>query len=160
VRPECFSKFRSLLPDRLHVHGKFHNTEKLTCKNIFRKILGITPEYSKGDKAIAWAFLIYSFIYQFTIVFLIVLIWNVISPWSVEWWSKYFFIVQLVIPGILAFITAIWYGIGGVRDLIRLFRDLELRKVNHLDNGMVDGSMSLADKTELEAVDADQKTAE
>ena len=99
------------------------------------------------------------FIYQFFIIFVLVLVWNAFSPWPLEWWSKYFFIIQLVIPGFLALITTFWYGIGGIKDLIQLFKDLEKRKVNHLDNGMVDGNMSLADKAELEAVDS-EKSAE
>ena len=48
----------------------------------------------------------------------------------------------------------VWVGVGGVRDLFRLFRDLESRtSVNDLDNGVVEGHISLADKVELEAVD-------
>ena len=37
--------------------------------------------------------------------------------------------------------------IGGIIDLRQLFRDLAARtQVNDLDNGMVDGHVSLADK--------------
>ena len=151
---EPFNLDRMLHRGKYNLDGENKDTEKLSLKNALRKILGITPEYTTGDKAIAWAFFVYSFIYQFIIIFLVVLVWNIVTPWPVEWWSKYFFIVQLLIPGILAFITTFWYGIGGIKDLIQLFRDLEKRKINHLDNGMVDGNMSLADKTELEAIDA------
>ena len=37
-------------------------------------------------------------------------------------------------------------GIGGAIDLFRLFRDLEKRVANPLDNGWVEGHVSLSDK--------------
>jgi hypothetical protein len=155
---EPFNLDRMLHRGKYNLDGENKDTEKLTFKNALRKIIGITPEYTKGDKAIAWGFFIYSFVYQFLLVFLLVLVWNSISRWPLEWWSHYFFIVQLVVPGILALLTTFWFGYGGIKDLIQLFRDLETRTVNHLDNGTVDGHVSLADKAELEAMD--EKTDE
>ncbi|MBE6375131.1 MAG: sodium:panthothenate symporter [Lentisphaerae bacterium] len=154
---EPFNLDRMLHRGKYNLDGENKDEEKLTFKNAFRKILGITPEYDKGDKAIAWAFFIYSFVYQFIILFVLVLVWNWIAPWPIEWWSNYFYIVQLVVPGILALITTFWYGYGGIRDLFRLFKDLKDRIVNPLDNGAVSGNMSLADKAQLEALDKDRK---
>ena len=68
-------------------------------------------------------------------------------------WSNYFLVTVLVVPGIMAAITAVWFGIGGPIDLWRMFRRLESRKINVLDDGRVEGNMSWADKAELEAVD-------
>jgi len=156
---EPFNLDRMLHRGKYNLDGENKDTEKLTFKNALRKLIGITPEYTKGDKAIAWGFFIYSFVYQFGIIFLLVLIWNCIPgcAWPIEWWSKYFFIVQLVVPGILAAATTLWFGYGGIKDLIQLFRDLETRTVNHLDNGTVDGHVSLADKAELEAVEKNEQ---
>ena len=42
--------------------------------------------------------------------------------------------------------TTVWFTIGSILDIRRLFRDLEARKRDALDNGMVDGHVSLADK--------------
>lgn len=33
--------------------------------------------------------------------------------------------MQLAVPGTMAFASIFWFGIGGVRDLKSLFRDLE-----------------------------------
>ena len=53
----------------------------------------------------------------------------------------------------MAAITAVWFGIGGAIDLRRMFRDLATREINELDDGRVEGNMSLADKAQLEAIE-------
>ncbi|MBO5765511.1 MAG: sodium:panthothenate symporter, partial [Lentisphaeria bacterium] len=129
-----------------------------TWKNLYNKLVGITPEYTTGDKFIAWGYVGYTFGYRFGLTFVVTAIWNAISPWPIEYWAMYFLVVFLVIPGIMAAITAVWFGIGGVIDLRRMFYDLEHREVNHLDNGMVVNNMSLADKAAFEKMD--EKKAE
>ena len=124
-----------------------------TFRNVFQKLIGITPEYSTGDKVIAWSYFCYSFIYRFGLTFVGVVIWNVISPWPAEYWGWYFFVVFIAVQIVNACITTFWFAIGGFIDMRQLFRDLESRVINHLDNGRVEGNMSLADKEALEAVD-------
>ena len=154
---EPFNLDRMLHRGKYNIDGVNKAREPWTLKNVFAKIIGITPEFTTGDKVIAWSFFGFSFVYHFLFTFVAVLIWNAFSPWPIEWWGHYFFIVQLLIPGIVAAISTFWFGIGGVIDLRKLFRDLSARKVNHQDNGVVDGNMSLADKAELEAVDSEKK---
>jgi hypothetical protein len=131
---------------------------KWTLKNVFSKLIGITPAYTKGDRVIAYALFSYSFIYRFCILFLAVLVWNTFSRWKPLWWSNYFFVTLLLVPCTVAAITAVWYGVGGFLNLLQLFRDLKLRVVNPLDNGRVEGNMSLADKAQLEKIDSEEKT--
>ena len=60
----------------------------------------------------------------------------------------------MIIPGIVAAITTVWFTFGGVKDMIRLFRDLKNRKeVDDLDNGRVEGNVSLSDKKAFEAIE-------
>jgi Na+/proline symporter len=129
---------------------------KWSVKNVFARLLGITSEYSKGDKVIAWSVFSYSIIYQFFISVVVVLVWNAFYTWPVEWWGYYFLITFLVIPAICAAITTVWFGICGTRDMFRLFKDLENRVNDPLDNGMVDGHVSLADKAKMEALDKEK----
>lgn len=119
-------------------------------RTVFSKLIGITKEYTAGDKVIAWSVFLYSFIFRFLCAFLIVIIWNAVSPWPLGWWSKYMFIVCIAIPGVTAIFATVWFGIGGIIDLRRLFRDLKERVNNPLDNGRVDGHVSIADKAQFE----------
>ena len=150
---KLFNLDRMLHRGKYAVDGEVKTQMRWTFKNVFSKLIGITPEYTLGDKIIAWGIFSYSIIYQFGLAFLMVLIWNSVSPWPANWWGVYFMIIMLIVPGIMGAITAVWFGIGGVVDLVRLFRDLKTRVVNPLDDGRVEGNMSLADKAQLEAVD-------
>jgi len=129
-----------------------------TVRNVFSKLVGITPEYTRGDKIIAWSVVGYAIIYQMFFCFFGVLIWNLISPWPIEWWSTYFFITSLCVTGIIGIISTFWFLIGGIIDMRRLFRDLATRVDNPLDDGRVEGHVSLADKALFEAKTHDKQS--
>ena len=129
--------------DKLLHRGKYNienkNEEKLkwTWKTFLVKIIGITPEYSRGDRIIAWSVFIYSFIYAFLLMFAGVVIWNWISPWPVKWWGYYYFIHMLVAGSVIGAVSTVWFTWGGIRDMLRMFRDLAARKADPDDNGVV-----------------------
>ena len=147
--------------ERMLHRGKYNldhlNQEKSAwnLKTVFGKLIGITPEYSFWDQVVAYSIFGYSIVYQFIGTFVAIVIWNLFQKWPLEWWSGYFLVTSLVVPGIITVIVTFWFGIGSVKDMIQLFRDLKTRKINFLDDGRVEGNMSLADKAELEALDAD-----
>ena len=113
----------------------------------------ITPEYTRGDRIIARSVFVYSFIYKFFVAFVLVVVWNMITPWPIEWWGHYFLVTFLVIPGIAAAITCVWFTAGSSRDLIYLYRDLKNRVVDHLDNGMVEGHVAISEKAKFEKLE-------
>ena len=117
--------------------GHIVERQSWTLRNVFAKLLSITPDYTRGDKVIAWSVFIYSFIYQLGLTFIAVVIWNAISPWPNEWWSNYYYIAYLLVPGIVGVISTVWFSIGGTVDIIRLFKDLAARTVDTSDNGQV-----------------------
>ncbi len=129
--------------DKMLHRGKYNDTGKpdvrfhLTLRGFFSQIIGITSEYTKGDKVIAYSVFAYSFIYNFCISFVLVNIWNLFSPWSIKAWSIFALVHYLVIPCIIGFISTVWFGIGGVVDTIRLFKDLENRNTDNDDNGQI-----------------------
>ena len=161
---EPFNLDRMLHRGKYAVEGEKKIHMSWTVKNVFSKLIGITPEYSKGDRIIARSVFAYSFIYKFFIAFLLVVIWNMFTPWEPEWWGHYFLITQLLIPGVAATITCVWFTAGSSRDLVYLFRDLKNRVANPLDNGMVDGHVAISEKARFgkleqeQAENADEKT--
>ena len=155
---EPFNLDRMLHRGKYNLDGENKTREPWTVKTVFKKIIGITPEYTLGDKITAWVYFVYMFIYGFVLAFVAVVIWNKYSPWPIEWWGHYFLITSMVVPGIISFVVLFWMGWGGCRDLKQLFSDLKKSKANDLDNGLVSGNMSLADKAELEAVDAEKES--
>lgn len=140
---------RMLHRGKYSVDGEKHIKSPWTMKNLFNKLITITPDYTRGDKIIAWAVFGYSVVYTSIIAFLGVLVWNLISPWPLEWWSDYFLITVLVIPGIVAAISTVWFTIGGIIDARRLFSDLAKRVDNPLDDGRVQGHVSLMEVDKL-----------
>ena len=150
---KLFNLERMLHRGKYSLDGEEKKQMKWSFRTVFAKLVGITPEYSKGDRIIAWGIFSYSIVYQFLLAFVLVFAWNCFYRWPAGWWSAYFFVTLLAVPAVLAAITTVWFGIGGVIDLRRLFRDLKTRIVNPLDDGRVENSMSLVDKAELEAVD-------
>jgi hypothetical protein len=154
---EPFNLDRMLHRGIYDTEGKAALKTPWTVRNVFSKLIGITPEYSKGDRIIAWSVFIYSFVYQLGVCFLLVLIWNIISPWPAIWWSHYFYITSILVSAVIGIVSTVWFLTGGIIDLRRLFRDLADRKANPLDNGMVAGHVSLADQKAFESLDEKKK---
>ena len=133
-----------------NVDKPLENRTSWTWKNVYTLFIGITPEYSKGDKIIAWSVFFYSIVWQFLITFVGVVIWNIFKPWPTEWWSKYFLITVVVVGIIVGVVSTVWFIWGGIVDIRRLFIDLSKRKDNPLDDGWVEKNVSIVDKPERE----------
>ncbi len=107
------------------------------------KLLGFTPEYTRGDRILAISVLAWSG-YNF-LFFAVEAIWNLIPGcrWSEVTWFKIWQYYTVPLNLILAIVTTIWFTWGGVRDLKRLFQGLREDFLNaknnqdNTDNGMV-----------------------
>ena len=68
-------------------------------------------------------------------------------------------VTNIVVPCLVGVVSTFWFGICSTRDLLRLFRDLEEREksgggLNALDDGRVEGHVSLADAAEVARVES------
>jgi len=89
----------------------------------WNKLAGITKEYSKGDRILAWSVTIWTF-YNF-LFFVTELVWNLISPWTENTWINIFFYYTLPMNLLVGVVTTIWFTWGSTRDLCRLFKALK-----------------------------------
>lgn len=149
---EPFNLDRMLHRGEYNIDHTFKTATNWNLHHLLRLFAGITPMHTAGDKFISWALVIYSYVYLFLGCFVTVAVWNAISPWPKSWWSNYFLIVFLIVPSIMAAITAVWFAIGGVVDMRRLFYDLKHRDADVLDNGMVKDGVSIADYDEFDKI--------
>ncbi|MGI5869422.1 MAG: sodium:solute symporter family transporter [Kiritimatiellia bacterium] len=104
--------------------------------SILSRLVGITNEYTTGDRIIAWSVFIYTIGYRFILTFVVVWIWNVVSPWPKAWWGTYYYVTSLIIPMLIGIVSTVWFMWGGIKDLFQLFRDLDARVIDTTDNGM------------------------
>ena len=131
---------------------------------LVQRVLGIDGNYTRGDKALAWSVFLYSFGWGFCLCFLGNVAWHFLGAKGIlpaqpeSWWGIWFFIGSLCIACVIGVVSTFWFGICSTRDLIRLFRDLEAREqagggLNALDDGRVEGHVSLADAAEIERIE-------
>jgi len=132
--------------DRMLHRGKYAIKEdyrEVTEKpKLIFKLLGISKEFTKGDKITYFVITAISLFWFFT--FLIGTILYSIFGASDDTWAKWW-IFRISFSAIIAFITTIWFLCGGIKDLAYLFRTLKTTKENNLDDGTVIGHHNAAD---------------
>ena len=115
---------------------------------VFSKLIGIDSNYTRGDKILAWSVFLWSFGWGFLLCFVGIVIWNSIYQWPNHWWAINFHITMLLVPGIVAVVSTIWFSIGGTVDLCRLFKRLKEKEDDYLDDGRVVKPVSAEDLPE------------
>ena len=58
--------------------------------------------------------------------------WLTDGFWENFWWTK-----LILITGVLGTICTVWITFGGLRDALRLVRDLKAEKIDEADDGSV-----------------------
>jgi solute:Na+ symporter, SSS family len=101
----------------------------------WKAILGIDEHFTRGDKIISIA--LFCWTMSWFTVFVIVTIWNLFHIWPDRWWANYWFYAGVMLPIVLGSVTSVWFTIGGVNDLRKLFRSLKVLHRNVHDDGTV-----------------------
>ncbi len=109
----------------------------------WRVLLGITSEYTKGDRILAWSVFLYTML-QFGL-FVFVAVSNLVWRWPREYFFLYWKYVTVVQSLLVGLISTIWFTWGGARGMWRLFRRLDAIQRDALDDGRVVGHDSTAD---------------
>jgi SSS family solute:Na+ symporter len=127
-----YAKTSTLVGDaKIEHHGKVGWT----------RFIGIDDNFSVGDKWVAYSVAGWS-LFWFA-AFIVVLIWNLIWPWSNEGWASYSHFTGISLPVFFAVVTGVWFTWGGLKDMRALFKRLDNQKINALDDGTVVGHMNL-----------------
>ena len=71
------------------------------------------------------------------VVFVVISVWNIIHIWPDQWWSNYWFYASVVVPIVLGSVTSVWFTIGGLTDLRKLFKRLRVLQRDSHDDGRV-----------------------
>ena len=98
-------------------------------------IIGIDKQFTRGDKVISASIFSWSMFWWF--VFVVVTLWNLVSPWPLSWWAAYWHYYAIIIPLCISIITTIWFLWGGITDLHELYIDLKTYKSDAADDGTV-----------------------
>jgi SSS family solute:Na+ symporter len=127
-----------MLHRKEHAGESARNTAEIPAAKIkrnFKGLIGITDEFTLGDK------LIYFFSTAQTAIFFVLFVtmtlFAIFYDLSDKSWVKYHYYV-FFFSIIASVVIAIWLGIFGLRDMIRLFADLKAMKRDAADNGRVE----------------------
>lgn len=127
--------------DRMLHRGKYriesdHVQEEFTQNSKLMQIIGITKEFSKGDKFLAIALVVWNAAwFLWFVVFSIINLFFKIGDAA---WVKYYYINALLIPCVISLPATIWFTVGGIHDIKALFKSLASVTRDVTDDGRVE----------------------
>ena len=100
-----------------------------------RSILKFDHNFSFTDKLVSggifwWAMLLLA-------INVVISAWHLVYDWPVSWWANYWMITAIAFPFAIALATLVWFGIGGIKDIIAFFHDLRTMSRDASDDGRV-----------------------
>ncbi len=127
--------------ERMLHRGKYsvatdHVKEQVT-RSRWAQIVGITKEFSKSDKILAVALLVWNG--AWFVWFVVFSIINLLYPVSDSIWADYHLIHTIIIPAALSLPITIWFTVGGIHDIRHLFKALATAVRDPSDDGRFHG---------------------
>lgn len=118
-------------------------------RTLLQKALGYDEHFTTGDKFVSGGLFAWSMFWF--LVFIVVSLWNIIglsasslpSPlssiraWTTADWATYYHFAGILLPLVIGIVTTIWFTIGGITDMLKLFRRLDQQHEDAADDGTV-----------------------
>jgi len=101
----------------------------------WKTALGITDEFTRGDKIIYGITIVKSIGFFFIWIIMTAIAMTV--GIGVKGWSTYHYYVNAMFFIVTSFIVMVWLSVGGLRDLFYLYRDLRQARRDFTDDGTV-----------------------
>jgi SSS family solute:Na+ symporter len=129
---------RTVDMDRLLHRGAFavegDRSLPVVGKRTWLQRFGIDREFTKGDRWVAYLSVAWPL--GWTVLFVVVTLWNLFNDVSDSWWIRFWHVWTWVFAG-GALLVTIWFTVGGVFDLRYLFRHLKRYVADPEDDGRV-----------------------
>ena len=100
-----------------------------------RNILSFDANFTFRDNLVSGGLFWWSML--LLVVNLLVSAWHLFYDWPVSWWAHYWVIAGIALPFVIAVATLIWFGIGGLRDIVIFFQSLRTMTRDVTDDGRV-----------------------
>lgn len=101
----------------------------------FSRVFGITREFSRGDRITAYV-IVGWFLFMLAVFFVGTLIGLNYKLTELAW-SRFWY-VYLGLLFCITLIVTVWFTIGGIKDVVRLFAALKIQAKDYSDDGRVD----------------------
>ena len=91
---------------------------------ILDRLVSISPEYTKGDKILAWSVLIWT-LFNLLVIFVQLICNLCFGVWSEKTWFNIWKYYNLPLGLLVGAVTTVWFTCGCTRDLYRLLKELK-----------------------------------
>jgi len=112
------------------------NSTKRTERTLLERIVGVSKDFSKGDKAVYYTMFLWNFLW--ILVFAIGTTYCTINKDTIStdqwknWWAIHLGLLLLQVV-----ICVVWFTVGGFKDIKSLYRILKTKEVDENDDGFV-----------------------